>query len=105
MHSQVILIIIGFGKFELGGTKPRTTKQTKQEPPPNRGGGGRPDPGKKGWDKFNEWFSQKPPDNITTLGILMGAGFCWYLLTKSTDTRRRISWKEFRTNYLEQGEV
>ena len=36
------------------------------------------------------------------LGLALGAG---YMLTRPSMNSRRISWQEFRVNYLEKGEV
>ena len=36
------------------------------------------------------------------LGLAIGAG---YMLTRPNMNSRRISWQEFRVNYLEKGEV
>ena len=72
------------------------------------GGGGKPDPGgKKGWEWFNkDWFKEvmQPQHRITWLS-LAGAAAAWYMLTRSSEEHRQISWQEFRTSYLEQGEV
>ena len=107
---------LGFERFKLGQkpTNTQSSKQVKQESKAGSGGGGgggrggKPDPGgKKGWEWFNkDWFKEamQPQHRMTWLS-LAGAAAAWYMLTRSPEEHRQISWQEFRTSYLEQGEV
>ena len=93
----------------MGGQKQtnvKPSKQTKQEVPSNRGGR-KPDPDKNnGWEWFNEMFNEAlKPQHRATWMTLLGAGIGWYLFSRLTDVRRPLSWQEFRTNFLEKGEV
>lgn len=105
--------LTGFDKFKLN-PKQQTSKG-KQEVPPSSGktggsgggsSGGKKDPGKKGWELINQWVQEAmQPQHRTTWLSLGGVMIGWYLLVRSTEQHRQISWQEFRTNYLEQGEV
>lgn len=102
----------GFDKFKHGKktrstqtSKDTGTSQTRNTKQEGTGGGG-PSSGKGGdwWSK--NWLEEamKPQYRSTWLSLLaaIGAG---YMLTRTSNEGRQISWQEFRTHYLEKGEV
>lgn len=101
-------------KFKLELNPKQQNPKPKQEVPPSSGktggsgggSGGKKDPGKKGWELVNQWLQEAMrPQHRTTWLSLGGVMIGWYLLVRSTEQHRQISWQEFRTNFLEQGEV
>ena len=105
-------LYIGFDKFKQGKkrstqtSKDTGTSQTKQEGTGGGGGGGGPSSGKGGdwWSK--NWLEEamKPQYRGTWLSLLAAVG-AGYMLTRTSNEGRQISWQEFRTHYLEKGEV
>ncbi|KXJ24312.1 AFG3-like protein 2 [Exaiptasia diaphana] len=95
----------GFERFFPGASKqgPKNAKSegkssSQSNKPPGGGtsGGKKPKPW---WDSFYEAYQQQI---WLAVGLSLGTG---YLLMSSGTPTREINWQEFRTNYLEKGDV
>ena len=63
------------------------------------GGGG----GKKGGKEWWQYWMENPQNQLW-LAIGVSVGAAWMLLSSGQQSRE-INWQEFRTSYLEKGEV
>ena len=83
-----------------------SNKQTSKEEGQGSSGSGKGDPGKRGDWMNKKWLEEamKPQHRGTWLSLALAVG-AGYMLTHSSGNGRQISWQEFRTRYLETGEV
>ena len=68
-------------------------------PSSSSGGGG----GKKGGKEWWQYWMENPQNQLW-LAIGVSVGAAWMLLSSGQQSRE-INWQEFRTSYLEKGEV
>jgi AFG3 family protein len=91
-------IDITYGNSFLGGNSgPKSNKNSGGSSGP--GNGKNPGGNKQWWQSFFENYQQQI---WLATGLALGAG---YLLMYSGMPVREINWQEFRTNYLEKGDV